>query len=111
MKIQLFTNAYQQKKLHNLPGSILSTFWIFRPSSHQPCQAFSQKEVLFDLFFKSWIIFQFKILVFESNIPTKESLTGLHFRLIEFLFAANQNLLVIIFTLIFAQYYLEIAPL
>ena len=32
-----------KKKLHNLPGSILSTFWIFRPSSHQPCQAFSQK--------------------------------------------------------------------
>lgn len=67
-----------KKKLHNLRGSILSTFWIFRPWSHQPCQALSQKEVLFELFCKSWIIFQFKILFFESNIPTKESLTGLH---------------------------------
>lgn len=65
-----------KKKLHNLPGSILSTFWIFRPSSHQPCQAFSQKEVLFELFFKSWIIFKLKFYFLKVTFRQKKVLQG-----------------------------------
>lgn len=76
---------HTKKKLSNLLGSILATFCIFALSSHQPCQGFSQKEVLFEPFFKSWMNFQlpvqisvWKMPLFESNIPTKESLKSLH---------------------------------